>query len=178
MSRMLKLIPLLDRLDNTLTGTTLNIVELGTIRNAASEYSTGDGWSTLHIAKWLRGKPHNFYSVDLKIDVARELLLERGLLAYVKLHESHSHTWLEHDCPRPVHFALLDTANDAQNTWREWQLIAPKLHPEAIVVVDDVNLESSELKKGDILIPKLQANPNWHVELTNRLAIITSSRKA
>lgn len=168
MSRMKKLPELLD----TLSFQRINILETGTIRNVNPEYAIGDGHSTLWIAKWIReqDKPVNFYSIDKDVSVAYKYLQELGYLPEVNLIKSNSLIWLDKYIPPEVHFALLDSANDAQNTLNEFKLVEPRMVKGGIVVIDDVIMHSKDVKKGHKVIPYAQTK--YRVEVVNRLGIV------
>lgn len=146
----------------------LIIVETGTIRNAASQYVIGDGYSTEIIARYIKNSEHkhDFYSVDLDISVCQKYLQNRSLLSYVKLVQSDSINFLQNF--GKVDFAYLDSGNDAQLILNEFKLVEGTAK---IVVIDDCVPGSHELLKGNLVIPYVKAK-GYRFQLTNRQGII------
>lgn len=146
------IISALSELQNKL-GRELHILETGTIRNVAPEYSEGDGHSTIAIAEYVRDNGGEFISVDLSVAVAEKYLREKRLLDYVTLFQSNSLPLL--DVIDGIDFYYLDSANDAETTFAEYLYAAKNITKGGYIMVDDCNLESTELKKGDRLMPYL-----------------------
>ena len=61
----------------------LNIVEVGSIREFDADYFNGDGYSTFFFAQYISRKGGKFTSIDIKTSVAREVINEVGLIDYV-----------------------------------------------------------------------------------------------
>lgn len=166
-----------DRLNRPLV-----IFETGTIRNRDKKYEEGDGWSTLYIARRSRTARHYFFSIDLNTSVAEHVLWERGLLPFVTLIEGESTQVLkelingkysepdEEGFIEPIipDFVYLDTANDAQQILNEFLIVEEYAH---VVMVDDVNLNSTELVKGHKVIPYARSR-GYKVKLLERQAVI------
>lgn len=137
----------------------LNIVETGTVRKISNVYQRFDGYSTIHIANWIKksGKAHKFYSVDLQTTVCQNYLHQNKLLDYVNLIKLDSITFLQ-SIDFPVHIVYLDSANDADHILNEYLSIKDKVIKNGYILVDDVNLASRELFKGDKLVPYLKVH--------------------
>lgn len=149
-SRMTAIIPYLNKLKQTYP--VLNILETGTIRNTAAEYVTGDGHSTVHIAEWVKLHGGRFTSIDLYTGVADRYLSELGLRDNVTLVQSNSLLAIA-AVTTPLHFVLLDSANNADLILAEFRLVAPKVVKGGIVMIDDVNMTSVSIVKGHKVVP-------------------------
>ncbi|NNJ65781.1 MAG: hypothetical protein HKP16_09450 [Xanthomonadales bacterium] len=132
---------ILDRLEQPV------IVETGCVRTL-----TEGTESTLTIARLVRGKG-TFYSFEVRpehIETSRRVCGE--LDRYVTYIEGDSVANLERmvagELAR-VDFAFLDSANDGDHTWREFQALESSLAPGSILVCDDVLWAD----KGRILAP-------------------------
>lgn len=169
MSRMLRLPQLLDVLKERFDK--LTIVETGTIRNVSEPYREGDGWSTLHIARWLVNNPgHSFTTIDLDTSVAENFLRTKRLNQYVNFVQADSLTALP-KLPDTLHFVLLDSANDAKLTLAEFIIVEQRIPRGGIVVIDDVIMDSKEVLKGHLVIPYVK-NAGYKVVIANRLGIV------
>lgn len=146
----------------------LVVVETGTIRNTKLEYADGDGWSTLHLAKWNLGKNHQIYSIDLYTEVCERFLAENHLSDRIILKQGSS---LDHLATfDQIDFAYLDSANDAQLILDEFQLVENRMSKGGVVVVDDVIMNSKDVVKGHLVVP--YARKKYDVTLLNRQAVI------
>lgn len=171
MSRVQQLlIPELDKLQNKLRRA-MNIVETGTIRNTGGIYQKGDGWSTLHIAQWIKQSlhKHQFYSVDLDTSVAQPFIISKGLGKYVKFRQTDSRNYLN-NFPYKIDFCYLDSANDPDLILAEFKIAATKT--DHIIIVDDFVPGSKEKQKGNKLFPFLQQN-NYNFEVKGITCIIS-----
>lgn len=150
------------------------IVETGTIRRIELQYEQGDGHSTLYIAQWMRDNEveGEFYSIDLETLQAKKYLTELGLIDYVEIITGDSAESLV-TFKDIITFAYLDSANDPDLILREFKTVWPKIVPGGCVMVDDCNIESAELNKGDLLIPYLAENGIEYAHLfdTNQIVI-------
>lgn len=150
------------------------IVETGTIRRTDPQYEQGDGHSTLYIAQWMRDNEveGEFHSIDLETRIADSWLKAFDLRGYVNLVKGNSLDVLK-TAPNVITFAYLDSANDAELTLAEFKTVWPKIVPGGCVMVDDCNIESAELHKGDLLIPYLAENGIEYAHLfdTNQIVI-------
>jgi hypothetical protein len=147
----------------------LVIVETGTIRNAASRYMLGDGYSTEIIARYLKASQykHEFYSVDLNTYTAQQYLKNRNLLVQVNLVQSDSVAFLQ-NFGKTINLAYLDSDNDATLALQEFQAIEGKMR--GVVIMDDCDMDSHELVKGHLVIPYAQGK--YKVELFERQGVI------
>lgn len=153
-------------------GTGLVIVETGTIRNAAPQYATGDGHSTLGIAEAIakhRNGKHRFYSIDLDVSVADSVLEEHGLRKYVVLIKGNSLEELRRF--DRIDFAYLDSANDAAHILAEFKIVEGKANGGMTVVVDDVYMNSSDVVKGHLVVP-YAISKGYSVEIRDGQAVI------
>lgn len=169
-SRALRVVSLLEEREKV-ARRPLVIVETGSIRNPALAYHNGDGHSTKYIAEFLRYRAkyaHVFYSIDLDTSVAKTYLASFSLDKYVRFLEGDSVHWLR--LLRMVDFAYLDSANNGQTILAEFRTLENRLNSGAIVVVDDVDLLSPELRKGDLVVP--YARERYEVEMSKRQAVI------
>lgn len=115
--------------------TPLLVVETGTIRSFDEEHE-----STRHIGEALADRGR-LVSIDLSpeaIEVSRQLCRHLDNVEWVL---SDSTTYLA-GLGGPVHFALLDSANDSGLIFEEFRRIAPKMAQGGIVMVDDAGLRS------------------------------------
>lgn len=158
-----ELLALAGRVDHPLT-----IIETGSIRSAEEQYRLNDGWSTLTFAEWVRHKGGRVMSVDLDTAAAHTVLTRAGLRDHVDLHQGDSLDFLADlicggdifadltDPPR-VDLLFLDTDNDADLILKEYLLGRQLLTDTGVVIVDDVDLASPHVHKGDDLVPFLDA---------------------
>lgn len=167
-SRMARLPQYLDELKNKFG--TINCLETGTIRNTANEYREGDGWSTWHIAKWIKHNGGNFMSIDLYTGVADRFLRQKGLQDYVKLVQKDSLQAIA-AVTVPLHFVLLDSANDADLILDEFRLVEPKVVKGGIVVIDDVIMDDIHVVKGHKVVPYARKK-GYGVMIKDRLAVV------
>lgn len=148
----------------------LVILETGTIRNTEPQYVTGDGHSTHIICNWVKKNGGNFRSADLDISVAKTYLTKLGLIEYVTLVQSDSVKFLK-DFSGKADLVYLDTANDASLILREFQAIEGKMQPWGVVIIDDCVPGSTELMKGNKVIPYAKKK-GYRVELKPRQGMI------
>ena len=64
---------------------------------------------------------------------------------------------------RQVHFAFLDSRNDAEHIWQEFQAIESNFVKGSVLIVDDVLWAD----KGKILRPHLEASSEWTTRIFN-----------
>lgn len=152
-------------------GRPLTIVETGTIRNAGEQYAAGDGHSTRHIAEWIRDNSPDsmFSSIDLNTTVARQYLRDMKLSGYVSLISGDSLLHLKRF--DTIDFCYLDSENDAELTFNEFMIVWDKVPGGGCIIVDDCNLRSTELLKGDKLIPYLAENNIPFEQVGNQIRI-------
>lgn len=157
--------PLLDQLKKQYGQ--VSIVETGTIRNTNVRYATGDGWSTYWIAKWVKENNGTFVSIDIDPITAQNFMVRHDLQNSVKFYRGNSLLLLP-QIVGPIHFVLLDSANDAKHILKEFKLVEGSA---TIIVIDDVIMDSPDVVKGHQVVPYAQARGH-RVELKDRLAII------
>lgn len=160
-------------LDRQHQHTALDIIETGTIRSSEERYRTGDGWSTLAIAKYVQEHGGTATSVDLDVSTAREVLANHPgqLDQYVNLIEGHSIQVLTRLAMsgRKFDVALLDSDNDSQLILDEYLVVSAMLRRPGVLMVDDVDLDSSLVVKGHKLVPWLESE-GVPYEITQREA--------
>lgn len=135
----------------------LDIVETGTIRGGGDEHRTGDGWSTLALAEHVRDNGGTVTSIDLDVTTAARVIAEHDLGRHVELVQGHSIQVLTRFAVEGRHFdvALLDSDNDAQLILDEFLVVSATLGLPGLLIVDDVDLESTLVVKGHRLVPWL-----------------------
>lgn len=137
------------------------LVETGCVRTL-----TEGTESTLTIARLVRDSG-TFYSFELRpehIATSRQVCGEFD--RYVTYVEGDSVANLERlaagELAR-VDFAFLDSANDGDHTWREFQALESSFVPGSVLICDDVLWAD----KGRILAPHIQNSPQWKSEIRN-----------
>lgn len=138
----------------------LHIVETGTIRGAGENHRRGDGWSTLTFAEYVKTHGGSVTSIDREIDTAIEVLKSHRLSSHVKLVRGTSVEVLEEMAARKgrtgkgsLDVVFLDSGNDAELTLQEFLTARALLRSPALVMVDDVNMQSHEVVKGHRIVP-------------------------
>jgi predicted O-methyltransferase YrrM len=150
----------------------LQIVETGTLRNISEEYAIGDGHSTLYIAEWVKDCPDtHFVSIDLDVRVCNQYLEALGLRDYVELVESDSLTYLA-NLTGEIDLFYLDSMNDADHIFKEYQLARTKLKAGGVIIIDDVVPYSPVIKKGHKVLPYLQKHGIKHHFISDQQIII------
>lgn len=138
--------------------TDLDIVETGTIRGAGDAHRTGDGWSTVALAEYVRDNGGTATSIDLDVSTAASVLAGHNLDQCVNLVQGHSIQVLTRFVVegRVFDAVLLDSDNDAQLILDEWLVAATMLQRPGLLIVDDVDLDSALVVKGHKLVPWLE----------------------
>lgn len=147
------------------------VLETGCTRHTVLSKALPDGASTYYIAKWIKENGGEFYSIDKKnIGQAGKLLLDYGLNWHCNFIDGNS---LEEIPKLKLKFdvVLLDSANDAEQIWLEYQLVQNYLTPGATMIIDDVNISSRVKKKGDKVYPHIKNKGIKH-RLENEMLII------
>lgn len=149
----------------------VTIVETGTIRGQGDEYRTGDGWSTIALAEHVRDHGGTATSIDLDVSTAERVLAEHDLGRHVELIQGHSIQVLTRLAAEGRRFdvVLLDSDNDAQLILDEWLIASTMLERPGLLIVDDVDLESTLVVKGHKLVPWLD-HEDVSYEITQREA--------
>ncbi len=83
------------------------------------------------------------------------------LIPFVRFHEGKSVDIYPNLLPGlpPIDLLLLDGAEDAQETWNEFQLFSPFLAPDATIVAHDWNTEKMALMR-----PYFERSPEWQLK--------------
>lgn len=141
----------------------LLIVETGCLRGKSENSEEGDGWSTLHVARWIATRPANrFISIDLdpvNLKTAREFL--GSYAQYVSFLRGESVRLL--DSIFNVDFAFLDTSDDPEHGLAEFKAAEEK--GARMIVMDDVGVKTP-------LAEKYASENGWNVVIDGRLAIM------
>lgn len=147
----------------------LNILETGTIREDTSAHQQGDGWSTLAFAQDAHLTGGHVTSVDLRTEVADQVLTDRGMRSYATLEQGYSVAVMAELLARGHRYdvILLDSENDAQLTLHEFFLALQLIRRPGLLLVDDVVLGSSTVVKGHQLVPWLD-NARQQYQVTPR----------
>lgn len=144
-------------------GTALNILETGTIRNEGEQYQMNDGWSTVTLAEDVRDNGGSFTSIDLHIGASENVLSSLGLREHVKLMKGYSVDVLAGmlsmpNAQRPeFDVVLLDSDNDGVLILDEFFAVRRMMTPGALLLVDDVDLQSTGVVKGHMIAPWLDS---------------------
>lgn len=158
------------------TSAPLSIVETGTIRNTGENYRVNDGWSTLTFAEDIQGHGGSLVTIDLDVSAAREVLTSRGLDYVVSFHEGHSIDALSGMLANAygsakrtsggkltlggvgfVDVAFLDSDNDAALILHEYLLVRRMVRSPGLIMVDDVDMRSTDVVKGHGIVKWLEA---------------------
>lgn len=133
----------------------LNIIETGTLRSEKESFRIGDGYSTLHIAEWIRTSriAHMFYSIDIDPDnltCCYRVLYARGLTPYVNLCKGDSAEVLS-GFQFAIDFAYLDSCKEPEQNLKEFRAVDAS--GALVVVIDDVYNCEDNVNKGRLTIP-------------------------
>jgi hypothetical protein len=138
----------------------LDLLETGSIRNSAPGHRLADGWSTLTFAEHVRDHGGSITSVDLNTSEAKVVLESEGLADKVELIDGDSvKTLLElRENGRSFDLVLLDSGNDPDLIFREYQVAVKMVRHPSLIVVDDVKCHpDSHGTKGELVVPHLEA---------------------
>lgn len=155
----------------------LDILETGTIRNTGERYRVNDGWSTLAFAEDARDHGGRFTGIDLDVSAAQQVISDHGLGENVTFFEGYSvdilagmlaNAYGRAERSRDsrvtlggagfVDVALLDSDNDAGLILHEYMIVRYMMRSPGVIMVDDVDPDSTGVVKGHQLIPYLDAN--------------------
>lgn len=134
----------------------LSILETGSIRGETENYHADDGWSTLTFAQHVREHGGYLHSVDLDIRAASVVLEKHELRRHATLIEGHSIDVLAGMlvAGEPMlDVALLDSDNDSDLILHEYLLVRRLLRRPGLLLVDDVDLDSTGVVKGHKIVP-------------------------
>lgn len=148
----------LDRLRQMRGTSELSILETGSIRATGVEYETNDGWSTLAFARQAAEHGGRLMSIDLDVSAARTVLDRHGLLDAVELVQGYSINVLAGLLvagTETFDVAYLDSDNDPGLILHEYMLACRLVRTPGIIMVDDVDMESTGVVKGHALVPWL-----------------------
>lgn len=150
----------------------LNIVETGTIRGAGDNYRANDGWSTLTFAEYVKANGGRFVSIDLDISVAVQVLKANKLYTHVQQIQGHSidvlsglalGAYLEKDSEEGLFdVAFLDSDNNSSLIFHEYLIVKHMMRSPGLIIVDDVDVTSTEVVKGHEILPYAVANGIQH----------------
>lgn len=118
--------------------TDVSVIETGTIRGNREQDFTGDGWSTLYFANTF----HETVSIDLDVSVAISVLRADGLLDRVELIQGDTRIELPKlmESNRQFDIVFLDSDNNADLIFDEFQIARLMTKPRGLIVIDDVEL--------------------------------------
>lgn len=142
----------------------LAILETGSIRGTEEQYHQNDGWSTLTFAEYVRDNGGSLTSIDLDISAADVVLTRHELRDTVTLIQGHSVDVLAAQLSasqpesQPWDVVLLDSDNDAGLIMHEFFLVKRLTRHPALILVDDVEPESTGVVKGHQIMPWLYAH--------------------
>lgn len=140
----------------------LSILETGTIRNEGEQYHQNDGWSTLTFAEEVAEHGGSLTSIDLHIGASENVLSRHGLRDKVNLIEGYSVDVLAGmmelaDVVRPsFDVVLLDSDNDPNLILHEFMVVRRMMERGALLLIDDVDLQSTGVVKGHTIAPWLE----------------------
>ena len=130
-------------------------LETGTIRSFTEKHE-----STKHIAKTL-GEKGDLISIDSSqkaIEISKKIC---NGLNNIKWVNSNSIDYLKSLNNEVYHFVLLDSANNPEIIWNEFELVAPRMITNSILMVDDAGItkegkkDATGAKKGYLVWDKL-----------------------
>jgi hypothetical protein len=139
----------------------LDLLETGCIRNSAPGHRLADGWSTLTFAEHVRDYGGSATSLDLDTSEAKSVLDAEGLAEEVELIDGDSVETLQRlrEKGRAFDFALLDSGNDPDLIFNEYQIAIEMMRRPGLIGVDDVKYYAdSHGTKGEAVVPYLQAH--------------------
>lgn len=165
--------------DATTANVALDILETGTIRNTGENYHVNDGWSTLTFAEEVREHGGHLTAIDLDVSAAREVLTARDLTSrpLVTFWEGHSIDVLSGILANAygnaektntgdlilggdgfVDVAFLDSDNDGGLILHEYLIVLRMVRSPGLIMVDDVDMDSTGVTKGHQIVPWLDAH--------------------
>lgn len=138
----------------------LDLLETGCIRNSAPGHRLADGWSTLTFAEHVRDYGGSATSLDLDTSEAKSVLNAEGLVDEVELIDGDSVETLRglREEGRAFDFVLLDSGNDPDLIFAEYQVAVEMMRRPGLIGVDDVKyFADSHGTKGETVVPYLEA---------------------
>lgn len=165
----------------------LDLLETGTIRGVTEEYQSNDGWSTLTLAAYAKVNGGKLTSIDLDVKASRAILKEHGLSSAVRLTQGHSievlsglvasaYAVAEKPADNEVRvggpgfldLAFLDSSNDGSLIFHEFLIVRHIMRSPGVIIVDDVDMESTEVVKGQKILPYVLAHDIPHRVIERR----------
>ena len=131
----------------------LYAVETGCVRSLDLAYVTGDGYSTLYLARWAKNHGTKIVSIDNDaghVEVAKRVLCQEGLESCVTFIVGSAADVLSMR-EEPIDLAYLDTAVDVVPTeiLDEFNAVRKNVRSPALVAIDDsVGMYPCEDNKG------------------------------
>ena len=147
---------------------TLNIVEVGSIRAHDVKYLLGDGFSTLYIARFcsIGANKHNFYSIDIKTDVAKQVLEKYKLSEWVNFVEKDAIDGLREVLPgAELDMVYLDANDEPTAALNEFKEAEKRMAKGGVIVIDDAAfaIDGADTDKVSLILPYLTENKRYHV---------------
>lgn len=150
----------------------LDILETGSIRGTGANYQKNDGWSTLTFAEYAKKHGGSFTSIDLDTTAAETVLGKKGLRSQVNLIQGHSievltglvaSAWASAEKTNKgevliggdgfLDVAFLDSDNDGALIFHEYLVVKSIMRTPGLIIVDDVDVMSTEVVKGHEILP-------------------------
>lgn len=138
------------------------IIETGCIRNLNEGTD-----STLLISSVLKDRGQ-FYTFELDpehIEICKELCGENN--DYINYVQGDSvvnlKDYVKSGKLEKIDLAFLDSVNDGDHIWKEFEAVESQIGPGGYVVVDDVLWAD----KGRVILPFLEKSPVWETEVYN-----------
>lgn len=158
----------MDRLRNKLDRRELHVLETGSIRNTGEPYRRGDGWSTLAFAVQTQIFGGSTTSIDLNVDAAHQVLTDNGVRRQVSLIPGYSIDVLAallDESKTRFDLILLDSDNDPNLILHEYFIAKRLLRGGGVIIVDDVDPQSTTVMKGHALQPWLDEHGvEYHIQ--------------
>jgi len=141
----------------------LDIIETGTIRNTGEAYRINDGWSTLTFVDHVSDDGGTYLGIDLNVDAAVAVLKDHGLIHQAEFMQGHSIDVLsgllgEGGNAAMFDVAFLDSDNDSGLILHEYLIVSRLMNSPGLIMVDDVDPDSTGVVKGHQIIPWLDAH--------------------
>jgi Methyltransferase domain len=153
----------------------LCIVECGTIRNLSFE-GHEDGFSTYHIAKWIRDTPgwrHQFYSFEASpgcIQGCESFLEALKMDEFVEFGLGDAAVMLQH-FNKPIDFCYLDAGADVVENLKQFRHAQKWMDVPGFVVIDDV-YDRRNADRGLVTVPFARLEGYTVARVANRMAAI------